>query len=219
MERSIKKAYASSKNIYDATLTQSRWWSKLYIKLFWGGVDDIQIASRVLAAIPSDFSGKLLDVPVGTGVFTLEKYQAVPKASITCLDYSEDMLAQAKRRFFHGQVKNVTCIQGDVGSLPFEAETFDAVLSMNGFHAFPDKEKAFSETARVLKKGGVFCGCFYIKGQYGPADFIVNRFLAKKGWFTPPFQTLEELKAKLASLYSRVELHHEKAMAYFRCTK
>ena len=27
---------------------------------------------------------------------------------------------------------------------------------MNGFHAFPDKKKAFSETHRVLKKGGSF---------------------------------------------------------------
>jgi ubiquinone/menaquinone biosynthesis C-methylase UbiE len=46
-------------------------------------------------------------------------------------------------------------MQGDVGNLKFSNETFDIVLSMNGFHAFPDKEKAFSETARVIKKGGI----------------------------------------------------------------
>ena len=33
-----------------------------------------------------------------------------------------------------------------------ENETFDMVLSMNGFHAFPDKDHAFQETWRVLKK-------------------------------------------------------------------
>ena len=35
-----------------------------------------------------------------------------------------------------------------------EANSFDIVLSMNGFHAFPDKKKAFRETHRVLKPGG-----------------------------------------------------------------
>lgn len=54
--------------------------------------------------------------------------------------------------------------QGDVGALPFADESFDIVLSLNGFHAFPDKEAAYRETFRVLKKGGTFCGCFYVQG-------------------------------------------------------
>jgi Methylase involved in ubiquinone/menaquinone biosynthesis len=36
-------------------------------------------------------------------------------------------------------------VQGDVGKLTFDDCTFDAVLSMNGFHVFPDKEKAYAE--------------------------------------------------------------------------
>jgi ubiquinone/menaquinone biosynthesis C-methylase UbiE len=32
----------------------------------------------------------------------------------------------------------------------------DTVVSMNGFHAFPDKQKAFHEIWRVLKPGGNF---------------------------------------------------------------
>ena len=38
----------------------------------------------------------------------------------------------------------------------------DTVVSMNGFHAFPDKQKAFHEIWRVLKPGGNFIACFYI---------------------------------------------------------
>lgn len=218
-QNTIRQAYAASKNIYDDTLTQSKWWSKLYISFFWGGVDDIKIAAKVLENIPDHFSGKLLDVPVGTGVFTAEKYKAMQNAEITCVDYSQDMLQHARKRFANRSLKNVVCMQGDVGALEFGDETFDIVLSMNGFHAFPDKEKAFAETARVLKKGGTFCGCFYIKGQLKRTDFIVNTLLAKKGWFTPPFQTLEELRAKLSGMYSQVELYHENAIAYFKCVK
>ena len=215
----IKKAYACSKNIYDDMLTRKKWWSKLYIWFFWSNVNDIDMANGVLTMIPSDFSGKMLDVPVGTGVFTLDKYRVLPNAEITCVDYSEDMLLQARERFSASKLSNVTCIQGDVGDLNFGDETFDIVLSMNGFHAFPDKEKAFFETARVLKKDGIFCGCFYIKGQCKRTDFIVNFLLAKKGWFTPPFQSLEELRIKLLTMYSQVEIDNEKSMVYFKCVK
>ncbi len=215
----IKTAYKASKNIYDDTLTQNKWWSKLYIAMFWGGVDDMKIASKILNMIPNNFSGKLLDVPVGTGIFTFQKYKALKYADITCLDYSEDMLSLAAKRFQDLELSNITCLEGDVGNLKFEDNTFDILLSMNGFHAFPDKGKAFSETARVLKHGGIFCGCFYVKGKNKLSDFVVHSFLSKKGWFTPPFQTFEELENILHSLYSKVELFHQQSMAYFKCIK
>lgn len=215
----IKTAYKSSKNIYDDTLTQNKWWSKLYISMFWGGVDDVEIANRILNMIPDNFNGKILDVPVGTAVFTCQKYKALNDADITCLDYSDDMLSLASKRFEAMGLSNVKCVQGDVGNLNFEDNTFDVLLSMNGFHAFPDKGKAFSETTRVLKHGGIFCGCFYIKGENKISDFVVRSFLSKKGWFTPPFQTFEELKNILHSLYSEVELFKEQSMAYFKCVK
>jgi len=215
----INKAYKLSKTIYDDTLTQNRWWSKLYISFFWGGVNDIEIANRVLEMIPINFSGKLLDVPVGTAVFTIEKYKNLPNAEITCLDYSKDMLSQAEARFSKNNLKNIECLQGDVGNLKFRDESFDVVVSMNGFHAFPDKKKAFLETYRALKKGAIFCGCFYINGQNKRTDFLVNHFLAKKGWFTPPFQTFEQLKHDLEILYSEVEISNIKSIVYFKCTK
>ena len=45
----------------------------------------------------------------------------------------------------------------------------DTVVSMNGFHAFLDKQKAFHEIWRVLKPGGDFIACFYKNrnGQIG----------------------------------------------------
>ncbi|SCL91909.1 class I SAM-dependent methyltransferase [Sporanaerobacter sp. PP17-6a] len=218
-EDNVKKAYSSSKNVYDDILTQTKWWSKLYIRFFWNGINDNEIADKVLKMIPSDFAGKLLDVPVGTGIFTLGKYMTLPNVEITCIDYSGDMLLQAQKRFSDSKLRNVTCMQGDVGNLKFSNETFDIVLSMNGFHAFPDKEKAFSETARVIKKGGIFCGCFYIKGQCKRTDFIVNSLLAKKGWFTPPFQSLEELRSKLSAIYTQAEVVNQKSIAYFKCVK
>lgn len=217
MADKIQDAYESSKNIYDGVLTQGNFFSRMYIKLFWSGTDDNEIARKVLSYIPDDFSGKLLDVPVGTAVFTQRKWSSLKNAHITCLDYSTDMLEQAKRRL-DGKA-HINFIQGDVGNLQMDDESFDVVLSMNGFHAFPDKQKAFSETCRVLKSGGDFIACFYIKGKSKRTDWLVKNILAKKGWFTPPFQTEEELKNTLQKMYKEVELHIDGSMAYFHCVK
>lgn len=217
MADKIQDAYESSKNIYDSVLTQENFFSRMYIKLFWSGTDDNEIARKVLSYIPDDFSGKLLDVPVGTAVFTQRKWSSLKNANITCLDYSTDMLEQAKRRL-DGKA-HINFIQGDVGNLQMDDESFDVVLSMNGFHAFPDKQEAFSETCRVLKSGGDFIACFYIRGKSKRTDWLVKNILAKKGWFTPPFQTEEELKNTLQKMYKEVELHVDGSMAYFHCVK
>ena len=217
MADKIQNAYESSKNIYDDVLTQQNIFSKLYIKLFWSGTNDNDIARKVLSYIPNDFSGKLLDVPVGTAVFTQHKWIALKDAHITCLDYSMDMLEQAKKRF--DGYAHIQCIQGDVSNLKMKDESYDIVVSMNGFHAFPDKKKAFQETWRVLKPGGTFIGCFYIKDKSKRTDWLVNHILSKKGWLTPPFQTENELKDILKKMYTQMDIHIDGSMVYFCCIK
>ena len=98
-------------------------------------------------------------------------------------------------------------------------ESFDIVLSMNGFHAFPDKKAAFRETYRVLKKGGRFIACFYIKGESKITDSLVRYFLAKKGWFTPPFDTADKLKKRLQKAYDLTYFNVEGSMVYFCAVK
>ena len=219
MTNKIKQSYKQSKNIYDDIITHKSWWSKLYNRVFWNGVDDNEIANALLSNIPDDFSGKLLDVPVGTAIFTYSKYMALPNADITCLDYSEDMLTQARAKFEEHKITNVKAVQGDVGHLPFEDNTFDVVLSMNGFHAFPNKDAAFAETCRVLKPGGKFLACFYIQKQAVRSDLLVRFVLAPKGWFTPPFETTESLINKLAARYTLEHFETHGAIASFVATK
>lgn len=171
----------------------------------------------MLSYIPDDFHGKLLDVSVGTAVFTYKKWGMLQNADITCLDYSEDMIEQARDRM--KDYSHVSCVQGDVGNLPLEDESCDIVISMNGFHAFPDKKKAFKETWRVLKPGGKFIACFYIKGEKKITDWLVKNVLSKKGWFTPPFPTQEQLMNILKKLYKNIDFHVEGSMVYFSAVK
>ncbi len=213
----IQEAYRSSRTIYDDVLTQRSFLSKMYIKIFWGGTDDNEIARKVLSYIPDEFDGSILDVPVGTAVFTEKKWRSLKDSQITCLDYSIDMLEQAQRRL--EDRNNISFVQADVSSLPMDDNSFDIVLSMNGFHAFPDKKKAFDETWRVLKPGGKFIACFYIEGKSRITDWLVKNILSRKGWFTPPFPNEEQLLDILNRLYRNIDLHTDGSMVYFCCIK
>ena len=220
----IKASYRTLGKIgtlYDGIITRSTLTGKLLDSVVWGL--DKELAAKwvndALAPIPEDFAGRLLEVPVGTGVLTMPLYKSLPSAEISCLDYSADMMAHARKRADALGMKNVSFVQGDVGSLPFPDGSFDLVLSLNGFHAFPDKEAAYRETFRVLKPGGIFCGCFYIKGEFGRTDFFVRKMYVPKGFFTPPFETKESLTDRLKSLYAEAEVSAVRAEGIFRCVK
>lgn len=222
--QAIKNAYhflGKEASFYDGMITCSTLPGKAVCGLVWNmdTEKNTRYLELALSGIPQDFSGNLLEVPVGTGVLTMPIYQTLPEADITCLDYSPDMMAKAQRRAEGAGLKNVCFRQGDVGALPFADSSFDAVLSLNGFHAFPDKDAAFKETWRVLKPGGVFCGCFYIRGQNKRTDWFIEKLYVPKGFFTPPFETADSLEQRLTALYAKVEVQTVESMACFICCK
>ena len=220
----IQKSYrqlGSSGSLYDGIITRSTLIGRIIDSLIWG-LDKKKAAKWIndaLSPLPEDFDGKLLEVPVGTGVLTMPVYRKMEKAEITCLDYSADMMNNARRRADAMGISNVAFVQGDVGKLPFADESFDAVLSLNGFHAFPDKDAAYSETYRVLKKGGTFCGCFYIAGEFSRTDWFVEKMYVPKGFFTPPFETGESLEKRLKGMYEKAEVHSANSEGIFCCIK
>ena len=146
-------------------------------------------------------------------------YETLPDADITCLDYSLDMMERARRQAKKRGIENISFMQGDVGKLPFLDESFDLVLSLNGFHAFPDKEAAYREVFRVLKPGGIFCGCFYVKGANKRTDWFVEKIYTPKGYFTPPYETAGSLEMRLKSMYRKAQVKTVEGMAAFRCRK
>ena len=220
----IRNAYRTTggqASFYDGMMTYSTWLGKAICRVVWNmdGEKNAAYLEKALSGIPEDFSGKLLEVPVGTGVLTMPVWQSLPQAEITCLDYSPDMMASAQEKAKRLGVDNVAFTQGDVGALPFADESFDIVLSLNGFHAFPDKEAAYRETYRVLKKGGTFCGCFYIKDECGRTDWFIRHLYQPKGFFTAPYETQSSLRERLSRMYQNAEVSAVEGIGCFRCGK
>ena len=220
----IRNAYRTTggqASFYDGMMTYSTWLGKAICRVVWNmdGEKNAAYLEKALSGIPEDFSGKLLEVPVGTGVLTMPVWQSLPQAEITCLDYSPDMMASAQEKAKRLGIANVAFTQGDVGALPFADESFDIVLSLNGFHAFPDKEAAYRETYRVLKKGGTFCGCFYIRGECGRTDWFIRHLYQPKGFFTAPYETQSSLRERLSRMYETAEVTAVEGIGCFCCRK
>ena len=220
----IKNAYratGTNASFYDGMITCSTVPGRIICGVVWnmGKEKNLKYLEQALSGVPEDFRGKLLEVPVGTGVLTMPVYRDLPGADITCLDYSPDMMKAAQERAKALNLSNVRFQQGDVGALPYEDASFDIVLSLNGFHAFPDKEAAYRETYRVLKPGGVFCGCFYVRGGCRRTDWFIRRLYQPKGFFTPPYETEASLRKRLSGMYSKAEVSGVEGIATFRCVK
>ena len=219
--RSAYRKLGRSHSVYDNMMLGKTWFGRAMQKHVWNmkPEDALEYQARAFEPIPADFSGRLLEVPVGTGVLSMPVFAGLKNADITCLDYSEKMMESAQKRADEAGITNVSFVQGDVGKLPFADESFDAVVSLNGFHAFPDKEAAYAETYRVLKKGGVFTGCFYVEGSNRHTDAVIRTIYIPLGFFTRPFETKESLEQRLKKLYSEAEVTNVQSIAVFRCVK
>jgi len=98
---------------------------------------------------------RVLDLGSGAGTDSLVAAQMVgPRGSVTGIDMTPEMLANARSAASEMGVANVEFVEGEVESLPFEDETFDVVISNGVIDLVPDKVTVFSEIHRVLGPGG-----------------------------------------------------------------
>jgi len=107
-----------------------------------------------LVKLPAD--AKILELGSGPAHLWKECSSRIPSTwDITLSDLSAGMLDSAWRNLVvTGRAYNFKEI--DAQSIPFEAETFDAVIANHMLYHVPDRAKAIAEIKRVLKPGGHF---------------------------------------------------------------
>jgi ubiquinone/menaquinone biosynthesis C-methylase UbiE len=107
--------------------------------------------------VPVEEGGVLLDVCTGTGSLLRHLRKRVgPRGFVAGVDFSQGMLqvARARTEVHH----NIALVTSDVGFLPFDEETFDAVTCTHAFYELKGKTQdyALREICRVLKPGRPF---------------------------------------------------------------
>ena len=119
---------------------------------------------QMLAELEREPFADVLDVGCGTGAVLELLHEKYPEAHYVGLDLTPDMIAVAQAK----NLANVEFVVGDAEDLPFADESFDAVLSSNSFHHYPNPEKFFAGVRRVLRPGGRL-----ILRDYTANDFAV----------------------------------------------
>jgi len=99
-------------------------------------------------------NARILELGSGNGLLWKENITRIPAGwSITLSDLSAGMLDAAWRNLVvTGRAFQFREI--DAQSIPFEDETFDAVIANHMLYHVPDRPKAIAEIKRVLKSGG-----------------------------------------------------------------
>lgn len=100
---------------------------------------------------------RVLDLGCGTGPMALELAGNIgPEGEVHGIDVSEYQLEQARALAEKYGPRNVTFRRGSPSEgLPYEADSFDLVVSHIAFQLMPYKYKCLEETYRVLKPGGL----------------------------------------------------------------
>jgi ubiquinone/menaquinone biosynthesis C-methylase UbiE len=96
---------------------------------------------------------RVCDVGVGPGLLSFEMAQTVGENGRAAgIDQSEAMLEMTRTRC--SELGWTDFRQADATKLPFEDESFDAVVSTQVYEYVPDMASALAEAHRVLRPGG-----------------------------------------------------------------
>ena len=112
----------------------------------------LQIVGESLCEAADVCAGeRVLDVAAGNGNATLAAARRF--ADVTSTDYVPHLLEQGRQRAAAERLP-VTFEVADAEALPYDDETFDAVLSTFGAMFAPDQRRTASELLRVVRPGG-----------------------------------------------------------------
>jgi ubiquinone/menaquinone biosynthesis C-methylase UbiE len=114
-----------------------------------------RVRARLLDGAAIQPGERVLDLGCGTGALSLLLKRRQPEAAIVGLDPDPKALALAERKAREAGV-SIEWRQGYAGRIPFEAETFDRVISSLVIHHLTAEQKreAFRDVKRVMRPGG-----------------------------------------------------------------
>ena len=142
-------------------------WSRFYNLRWFQWLTYRPVHNAVLAALRQSDSLRVLDVGCGTGLLASRIRRELHRTRVIGCDFSSGILERASTGS-----RDVVWVRGNALRLPFRTSSFEAVVSTEAFHWFPDQAAALGECFRVLTPGGRF-----LLGVMSPASEGMSRAL------------------------------------------
>lgn len=98
-------------------------------------------------------SERILEIGCGNAMLTIELAKKNMNGTITGIEISEEMIAQAKANIASHGVSNIEIIQGDAIMIDFQDE-FDGIFSNSAIHWIKNLELMYEKLYNALKKDG-----------------------------------------------------------------
>ncbi len=114
--------------------------------------------------------GRVLDVCCGTGASALPAGRAVgPRGHVVAVDLADELLKRGRAKAQAGGLGWVEFVRGDMASLGFPDQHFDAVVCVFGIFFVPEMESQVAELWRMTARGGQLAITTWGPGLFSPA--------------------------------------------------
>jgi SAM-dependent methyltransferase len=114
--------------------------------------DHLPIVLPVLDRMRIAPAGNILDLGCGAGWLAPLLAEQVPEGRVVGMDVSDEMIRRARRNY--ADLDSVLFVVGEAEEIPWDANFFDRVISVESAYYWPDPQRALREIFRVLAEGG-----------------------------------------------------------------
>ncbi len=132
-----------------------RWLTRFYDPVLRVTLKEDKLKTRLATQAWIRPGHRVLDLGCGTGTLTVMLKQACPGATIVGLDADAETLEIARRKAAQAGIE-LELHEGMASEAPFEAKSFDRVLSSLLFHhlSTADKRRTLARVRELLRPGG-----------------------------------------------------------------
>ncbi len=133
---------------------EQTFWDKIAHERIYAAFDRSEYADVFERAFGKNLSGKTIaDIGCASGISAV--MLASQGSKVIGVDISPELIQQAKQLWteFSGQIRFIT---GDAEHLDIQDDSVDACFFGGVLHHFPEREKVYEESLRILRSGGKF---------------------------------------------------------------
>jgi SAM-dependent methyltransferase len=148
--------------------------------------DHLPITLPVLEKMRLETTDNVLDVGCGSGWLARRVAERVTEGRVVGVDVSDEMIRVARRTSL--EFENILYATGEVGEIPWEANFFTHVISVESAYYWPEPAAGIREIFRVLRPGGkAWILINYYRDnlhchQWGPLLAVPTQLLLAEEW-------------------------------------